>query len=133
MASSKKTPTPSAVALVNSTPTPPPVQVTEKPVAPSLPTVDEAIAFVSQFATLTDAQLKGLTKALRAELKARTERAEATRPQRGDKVLINSEGRFKGKVGTVVIARQSRAFVDVEGIKQPAYVLITELTKVAEG
>lgn len=110
-------------------------QITKTPAAPAVatkPSTQEPpkpAPVMASVRDLNDVELRDALSAIRAEVKRREELAEANRPRRGDQVVITSAGRYQGKRGVVVISRKTRCFVDVEGFKQPAYVLHSDVEK----
>ena len=103
-------------------------KTTDKKPAPA--TVEPAFSFPPLTKVATE-ELKKLAKELKDEIKKRDEEEQAKKPTDGETVLIKAAGRFQGQLGTVVLARKTRAFVRVEGFKQPAYVKYSDREKVS--
>lgn len=118
-----KTPKPSTVASVPST---------AGQVPPPAPTSDvQASPPKNEFRNFTDKELSVLIKAAVAERKVRTLKAKDNALQVGQKVIIrDAKSKAVGKTGTVILARKTRCFVQLEGVLQPIYVLVSNVERV---
>jgi len=95
------------------------------------------------FSNLEASQLLAVKACLDFELKKRSAleaaqvrtNKDAPKLELGDKVQINHclNRKFIGKIGTVVLVRRVRAFVEVPGHKAQAYVFVSDVSKVGSG
>lgn len=116
----------------NLTPVAPAVAMKPVTTTEERPKAPEASAPMQSIRELSIEQLRDGIKSFKLEVKRRDDEREAAAPKKGDVVRIEAKGRFNGKVGKVVISRKTKAFVEVEGVEQPAYVAHDQLTKVEQ-
>jgi len=92
---------------------------------------------LGEIAGLSDKALRLLRDRIVGEIRRRNEAAKDSRPKVGDRVTVNGLAekgteRFHGMEGVVIVSRQKRCFVRIEGVEQPAYVLHENLQRAGE-
>jgi len=86
---------------------------------------------ISTLSSLSATDLTSLNKALRSEIKSRSAQTASLRPTVGAQVrILRGKDKYAGQVGTAVVVRKTRCFVQVPGIESPAYVLTSDLEMV---